>query len=367
MVSFFGGLFAKKGESVIGIDIGSSSVKVVQLKKRGGRAVLETYGALALGPYANLEIGRATRLPIEKVMEALRDILREAKTTTVNAGVAIPFASSLMTLIEMPLVGPRELAQMIPIEARKYIPVPITEVTLDWSIIPRNEEVPLGEERTSPNPQKTDVLLVAIHNDILLNYQDIVTKVKIDASFFEIEIFSTMRSVLDQEVLPVLIFDMGAASTKLYIIERGAVRVSHTINRGSQDLTLALARSLAMSVAAAEELKRSINLEDPKADTQAKSVIVSSLEYVFSEANRVILNYQRKYNKALSKIVLVGGGSALKGLRKIAQDNFKADTVAGDPFSKVETPAFLSQMLKTTGPEFTVALGLALRKLQESD
>jgi type IV pilus assembly protein PilM len=189
MANFFSNLFGKTSESVLGIDIGSSSIKVVQLRKKGGRAILETYGALALGPYAKIEIGRATRLPIEKVIEALKDILRESKTTTVSCGIAIPFSASLMALIEMPHVGPRGLAQMVPIEARKYIPVPITEVTLDWSVVPRNEEVPLGEERTSPSGTKTDVMLVAIHNDVLASYQDIVSKVGLNASFFEIEIF----------------------------------------------------------------------------------------------------------------------------------------------------------------------------------
>lgn len=368
MAGFFSKLFGKTSESVLGIDIGSSSIKVVQLRKKGGRAVLETYGALALGPYANIEIGRATRLPIEKVIEALKDILREAKTTTKTCGVAIPFSASLMSLIEMPQVGGKELSQMVPIEARKYIPVPISEVALDWSVVPRNEEIPLGEERTALNARKTiDVLIVAIHNDVLTNYQDIVSKVGLESSFFEIEIFSSMRAVLDQEVAPVLIFDMGAAHTKLYIVERGVVRVSHTINRGSQDVTLALSRSLSMSVADAEELKRSIHLDDPNLDRQTREIIQSTLDYVFAEANRVILNFQRKYSQTLSKVVLIGGGSALGGIDHIAKESFKTETVAGNAFAKIEAPAFLAPMLKKTGPEFSVALGLALRKLQDME
>lgn len=363
MANFLTSLFGKSGESVLGIDIGSSAIKVVQLRKKGGRALLETYGALALGPYAGIEIGRATRLPIEKVIEALKDILREAKTTTTSAGVAIPFNSSLMSLIEMPNVSQHELAQMVPIEARKYIPVPITEVSLDWSVIPRNEDV--SGDKTVQNPTKVDVLMVAIHNDILLNYQDIMSKVAVRASFFEIEVFSTMRSVLDQELLPVMLFDMGAASTKLYIVERGVVKVSHTVNRGSQDVTLALSRSLNMPVVQAEELKRSIDLFDQNSDKDAKDVVRSTLEYIFSEANRVIVNFQRKYSKPLSKVVLVGGGSAIKGLAHFAKDQFKTESVQGNPFDKTDAPAFLSDMLKRTGPEFAVALGLGLRKLQE--
>lgn len=368
MGGFFSSIFGKTSESVLGIDIGSSSIKVVQLRKRGGRAILETYGALALGPYAQIEIGRATRLPIEKVIEAIKDILRESKTTTKNCGIAIPFSASLMSLIEMPQVSPKELAQMIPIEARKYIPVPMSEISLDWSIIPRNEEIPLDEEVISQDSRRTtDVLIVAIHNDVLINYQEIVSSVGLNASFFEIEIFSTMRAVLDQEVAPVLIFDMGAAHTKLYIVERGVVKVSHTINRGSQDITLALSRSLSIPVSEAEELKRSINMDYSTNDRQAKEIIRSTLDYVFAEANRVILNFQRKFSKTLNKVVLVGGGSALDEMEKLAKENFKTETVSGNAFAKIEAPAFLSSMLKRTGPEFSVALGIALRKLQESE
>src|SRR3990167_4299302 len=132
--SIFG--FLHKGSSVLGIDIGSSSIKVVQLRKERGAAVLETYGELSLGPYAGIEIGRAVNLDAEKLAEALLDVLKEANITTKNCGISIPFAASLISLIKMPMLNEAQLKKMIPIEARKYIPVPITEVALDWFILP---------------------------------------------------------------------------------------------------------------------------------------------------------------------------------------------------------------------------------------
>ena len=92
MINIFSKLFgAAKSTSVLGIDVGSSSIKIVQIKLKKGRAILETYGALALGPYAEKEVGQATNLPIEKTIEALNDIMREAKVTTKVSGLAIPF------------------------------------------------------------------------------------------------------------------------------------------------------------------------------------------------------------------------------------------------------------------------------------
>src|SRR3989339_897192 len=84
--------FTKRSQSVVGIDIGSSFVKVVQLKKKGGRAVLETYGELALGPIAGLEVGRMTNLSAEKIAQAVADIFREANVTTKESAIAIPLS-----------------------------------------------------------------------------------------------------------------------------------------------------------------------------------------------------------------------------------------------------------------------------------
>ena len=109
-------------DSVLGIDIGSSSIKVVQMRRKGGRAILETYGELSLGPYAGIEVGRATKLGPEKIVEALNDVLKESNATTKSVALSIPMRQSLVAVIRMPQMEEKQLAQMIPIEARKYIP-----------------------------------------------------------------------------------------------------------------------------------------------------------------------------------------------------------------------------------------------------
>lgn len=373
MANFFSSLFKKNIVSVLGIDIGASSIKVVQLRKKGGKAILETYGALSLGPYAGVEIGRATLLPAEKITSALKDILREAKTTSTKGGVTIPFASVLMSVIEMPLIDPRQLAQVIPIEARKYIPVPITEVSLDWTVIPR-EENKNEEPKNPPEPgmpdlkkrKSQDIMLVAIYNETLRQYQDIVTNAGLDANFFEIEIFSTIRAVLDKNVKPAMILDMGAASTKLYIVERGIVRASHTINRGSQEVTMTLSTSLNIPPDKAEIMKRTIGWTKDPAHKDIADTISLTVDQIFSEAKHVVTNYQAKYSKSIEKTILVGGGAAMKGFAELAQANLETPVELADPFSKVEAPAFLNEVLKKNGPEFAAALGIALRRIQEA-
>ena len=364
-------LGSKGDKSILGIDIGSSSIKVVQLKKKRGVVILETYGELALGPYSELDIGRATNLPPAKLTEALKDILTEANTTTKACGVSIPFSASLISIMSFPEnIGQEKLAQMIPIEARKYIPVPISEVTLDWFVVPESEDKYLSHENTgtgdaSAAQHQTDVLLVAIHNEVLHKYREVLQEANLSVSFYEIEIFSTIRSAVGRGIKPVMIIDIGAAATKVYVVELGIVKISHIINKGSQDLTLALSRSMGVSVTEAERLKREIGLIGTSDKPQVKESILLTLEYIFSESNRVLLNYQRKYNRSVSKVLFTGGGSALKGLQEEATGRFSTEIAVADPFAKTQTPAFLEKVLKEVGPEFAVAVGVALRKLQE--
>ena len=334
--------------------------------------MLETYGELSLGPYAGKPVGEATNLGVDKIIDAINDMLKEKEVnvTTRSCGIAIPFASSLMAVIELPNLPQKQLAEMVPLEARRYIPVPIAEVALDWYVIPKDKDMEMdglqssGETKQS---QTVEVLIVALHNETIAKYKDIITRSFLEASFFEIEIFSTMRSILDQETAPVLLVDMGAMSTKLYIVEKGILRSSHMINRGSQKITDEISKSLGISVTDAEYLKREKGLLGEINGIAVKDVMALTLNYIFSEANQVVLAYQKKYNKNVSKVVLVGGGSALKGVVDVAKTSFQTEVVAGDPFSKVIAPAFLEKVLKDTGPEFAVAVGVALRRLQELD
>ncbi|MES2213552.1 MAG: type IV pilus assembly protein PilM [Patescibacteria group bacterium] len=370
MFDFLSNLFKKPNQSVLGIDIGSSAIKIVQLRRKGGRAILETYGELSLGPYANKSIGESTNLSEEKIIEALNNLIKEKEVnvTSRECGIAIPFSASLMSVIELPPVNMKQIASIVPLEARKYIPVPISEVSLDWSVIPPDRN-PGVEQKLDmdgkPIPPKTEVLIVAIHNDTITRYKNIVAATGLSASFFEIEIFSTLRSILDQEVTPMLIVDMGATSTKVYIVERGILRASHMINRGGQSITTVLSKSLGLSVDDAEIMKRDKGIQGTANGIGVKDVVTVTLDFIFSEANHVVLAYQKKYNKNVSKVILVGGGSALKGVVDVAKRNFQTEVIGGDPFSKVVAPAFLENILKETGPEFAVAVGVALRKLQE--
>lgn len=362
------------GAGVVGVDIGSSAIKIVQVKKEKGKAVLKNYGELALGPSAGLEIGRATNLPPEKVLAAIKDLLQETKIIASRGALSIPLSASLLSIIEMPRLDKKRLETVIPLEARKYIPVPISEVILDWWVMPeRASDVADTEGATVPaepaEKKPIEVLIAAIHNEAINKYQAIKTGMGLSKAFFEIEIFSSIRSVIGHDLAPIMILDMGAGSTKLVMIEYGVVRTSpHIINMGSQDITMALSKSLGIPVAEAEQLKREYGLTHREVNEKNINDIISlTLDNIFGEAKRVLMNYQKRYNKTVSKIILTGGGVLLKGLPAVATKNFETEVMLGDPFSKVDAPAFLGGTLKENGPEFAVAIGLALKALQGSE
>lgn len=364
-MSFLDSLFAKKEKSVLGIDIGSSSLKVVQLHKEHGQAVLETYGELALGPYGGSEVGQATNLSAEQVAETLKDLLREAKVTTKSCGVSIPYARSLLSLVTLPYrKDPTEQKTVIELEARKFIPVPVSEVQLDWFVVPKADPGQFTEgdpHAPSVSHETIDVLLVAVHNDELSLLQGVIAAVGLSASFYEIEIFSTIRAVVDEQVRPVMILDIGAASTKTYVIEYGIVALSHAIAVGSQDITRAISVSSNVSIVRAEALKKEKGLIG--ASTLGGPEMVFSS--IFAEAKRVLMQYETAHKKSISSIVLTGGGGVTKELASYAKNVFSIDVHVADPFSKAEAPAFMRPILQEIGPEFAVAVGLALRKLEE--
>ena len=361
------------GGSVIGIDIGSAYMKLVQLRRKNGQAVLETYGELALGPYAGASVGSATNLPVSKLVEALRDIVRESRVTTQDAAIAIPLTSSLLTIIPMPSLDPKEFGTMVPIEARKYVPTPISEVNLNWWILPKEAasaasalpEESSSQQIPSADIGTVDVLIAAIHNEALRRFEDIGKGAKLNVSFFEIEVFSTMRSALIDSLDIEMIIDLGAGESKVFIIDAGLVRFSHTINQGAQDLTVALSRALSIPQAEAEELKRRAGLTEEEITREAAGSLVAVVNFIFSEANRVLLAYQRRSGRQVQRVMLAGGGANLRGLLDYAGQSFGVPVERAQPFDKVEAPAFVEELLDVVGPEFSVAIGIALRKLEE--
>lgn len=359
-------IFGGGVDSVLGIDLGSSAIKVVELKRKHGKAFLLKYGSLALGPYAQGGIGEVAKLSNERLAEAAKVLFTEAGLGSKAAFISIPLKSSLLILIEIPPVPESKLDSVIPIEARKYIPASSDEVSINWIRVPRKHEGAGWESAEKKDEGKMRILVAAIHNAVLQAGAEFAQRIGLESAQFEIETFSIMRSVFGADRASYAILDIGAGSTKVAIVDEGVVAISHTVNRGSQNITQAIASAFSLGFDEAEKLKRAEGLTGKHGDQPLAGTITPVTDYIFFEADRVIHDYEVKYGQKMKKVVLVGGGALLKGMAANAGTALKREIIQGDPFGKVEIPAaFLQPILKEAGPEFAVAVGLALRGLDE--
>jgi type IV pilus assembly protein PilM len=214
------------------------------------------------------------------------------------------------------------------------------------------------------------VLIVAMHNETLRKYSETMKFAGLNPVFYEIEVFSNIRATVAHSLAPVAIIDLGAATSKLYLVELGIILASHVISVGAQDITRSLAKSTHISIAKAEEIKRQAGILTGVSNNDAARVshaATLTMEQIFTEARRVLLGFQRKYNKIITKVVLTGGGASLKGVSEFARQQLELETEVTHPFSHVQAPAFLEETLKGAGPDFTVSLGVALRMLHDNE
>jgi type IV pilus assembly protein PilM len=365
----FSGLFGKGEEPVsIGIDIGTSAIKVVELRKENEKIVLTTYSSLALGQYVEKGyLGQVTNLPVEGLAQALVDTLRESKITSPQILVNIPAVSSIIFTVDLPaVIEEKEYAVVVPNESKKYIPVPLTDVVLDWYPLPRREQSANESKRIreSGTDATVTILVVATLNESVAKLSDILQKANLPTQNLEIEMFSHIRSIIYRELFPVLILDIGASRARASIVDHGIIEAFRLISRGGQDMTLALSRSLELAFDDAEKVKKEYGLTPSDQYALSAEILQSQYHDIFVQANSVILAYEKKQGKTVEKIILTGGSANARGLVEYARTQFSADVTLARPFDKIETPPFLKEVLFETGPEFSGALGLALRKFQ---
>ncbi|MCA9352062.1 type IV pilus assembly protein PilM [Patescibacteria group bacterium] len=369
--NIFSGLTNPRSDRYVGIDIGSSSIKIAQLKKDKGRIVLETYGEVALGPYQMNDAGepgvagQLTNLEIDKLTDALKNLIGQANVNAKQALISVSSSTSLIFILQVPPIGQRELGGVVQNEARKYIPVPLTEVSLDWWIIPEKEVYGEDEEIGAPKKKEIDVLVAAVRNEVVERYNTVSNSLgQFSSVAYEIETFSAIRGSFKHELAPVMLIDFGASGVRMSIIEHGVVRKFRAVNRGSAYLSSSLQKSLELEFEDAEKLKREVGLNKTHPNTEAYNIISTGVNYIFSEIQNVILDFEKEYRKPISKIILTGGGSAMPSFKEQIESKYNITTTFADPFSKALSPDFLEEVLRQAGPEFAVAVGLALQGLE---
>lgn len=339
-----------------GIDIGSESVKVVELEKKSERAVLKTYGELKTGRYferaASLGAGGFLGYPDKSVIELLTDVFKEANVKTDRAVFAIPSASSFITTIGLPLLKSEELKNAVPFEAKKYIPIPSNEVAMDWQVISESRET-----------GRISVLIVAVPLEVIEKFRRISEAMRLKLEGVEVESFSLVRALAMGDPGVTAIINFGALVTTLTVADQGRMRLNHNFGHGSSEITKTLAQSLAVSPERAEATKREAGLSDRPEEREIREIIAPMVDRMLADAERAMLAYNRGADRKIERIVLAGGGGGMPGLAGYVAERFGLETSLANGFLRTVFPPFLAPMLKEIAPNFSVAVGLALRQI----
>lgn len=346
---------SQKPSQVIGLSIGGYSSKVVQLRRESERAILETYGEIKNEGYLThpeqSHGGGALPYADADVAMLIKDLIREANVTTNQAVCTIPATAAFITVISFPRSLEHEIAQAVPYEARKYVPIPIAEVLLEWMIL---EEAEMRDT--------IDVLLVAVPREIVEKFKRVAQAAGLMLRGLEVEPFSTVRALAGHDQSPMAIANVGHRAATLIFVDKGFIRMTHTIGRGSQELTLALERGLGVGKERAEQAKRDIGLSERIEEREITSVLEPLVEMLFAEIARTTALYNRRAPRKIQRLTLTGGGAHLKGIVEYAATKLGMEVTRGNPFARLVTPPFLQPLLRDIGPDFSTAVGAALKE-----
>lgn len=339
----------------VGIDIGGTSIKMVEVENRDGVVTLTTYGELQIGPYADAPLGQSVVLETKQEQAAVIDLIRESAVKATDAVYTVPLSSSFVTTITVPEIeGVDDVSAQVRVEARKYIPIPINDVTLDWAEVNRpKQKKGAGKE----------VLLAAIQNEALERLKELMKQTNMPNQPTEIECFSILRSVTGPNDKGVVIVDLGGSSSKLYISQNGLLEQIHRVRVGGAMATQKIAEALNCNFAEAEVKKR---MADPATEVGRTIAKVHQEIYarVFREFKQVIQEYEQTHSRQVEKVLLSGGSSLFHDVANEVAVSLDRPVVEVAPFSQVAYPAFMEDVVNEIGPSFAVALGAALQKFE---
>src|SRR3989338_8647760 len=287
-------LFGEKGK--LGIDIGTAAIKIVELEKSGGRFALKNYGLFELKGTDVQSSGPGTgqsilKLPDQEIVWGLKELIKKGNIKSTDAIASIPSFSTFTTIIEMPYLSEQELAKALPFEARKYIPIPLNEVILDWSIIDILNQAGPGTPGSASKPTTVQVFIAAVPKDETEKYRRIMKGAGLNLKALELENTALIRALLGNDLSPTAIVNIGGRSTSIVIVNKGYEQVGHNYEVGGFEITKSISRSLNVSLEKAEELKRKIVMKttDENIINEPTSSLVDMMAF---ETRKTISNYE---------------------------------------------------------------------------
>lgn len=346
--------FPKK---MLGVDIATSSVKVVELSRWGQGKTLENYGeirssSLYKESFRNVRKG-SYLLSNYFVSRAVRAVLDEARIKTKAAIFSIPDFSCFCVSFDLPPMGQKEIASAVHFNATQHIPLPITETTLDWKLI---------SGQPGDGKSNLKIFLVAIPNQIIRDCQEVARLAGLDLYAVEAEALGLVRSLAKDNKKCVCLVDIGVQSTTINIIDRGNLKKSYSFDFAGSQLTYAVSSVSGLGDAEAEEIKNKEGLTSTQGEITKNLYLL--IDPLLVEVKKIMLNFYSQENKDIDEIYLTGGTSSLPGLREYFKDVLKKEVESPNCFSDFLYPPILGRTLEKMAPRYSVAIGVALGGLE---
>ena len=350
------GLFGGNENRLIGIDIGTSGIKIVELEHHPRTKEISLENYVMVGFRENLpQKERERRITKEEVVSLLKAALKEGKIKTRNSSFSIPAFSSFISFVTMPRVKKEDIRNALTVEAQKFIPVSLEEVVLGWEVIDEPDQKEIANIR---DQNKMKVLLLAVPKDIVTRYKDIAEGSGLKLKNLEVEAFPLLRSLTTNYQKNFVILDIGSRVCNILVISNGSLRGARNIGLGGDDLTEIIARSIDITYDRAEELKRNEGL----LNKQVADLLTPILGNIIDELKRVVAIYKSKNpNKEIQEVILSGGTASLKGITELFSNRLNITASVGDPWKKITVDDNIKSVLASKGASFSISVGLAIK------
>ncbi|KKW45481.1 MAG: hypothetical protein A3A43_00850 [Candidatus Liptonbacteria bacterium RIFCSPLOWO2_01_FULL_56_20] len=360
MANFFSFFTKQLFPSYLGVDIGTTSLKIVEVEqgKQAPRltnyALLESQGSLAR---ANMAFQTSSlKLFDQDIITFLRAALDRMKPNATNVIASIPGFSAFTTVIDFPEMSDGELSQAIAFKAKQYIPLPISEVAI--------EPIKVGSYEDARGIRYDQVLLVSVPKEHIKKYQKIFKEAGLSLGALEIEGLSLARSAVGSDPTPTCVVDIGSRSTAIAVVAGGQLKLTTQSDFAGTSLTQALATSLNINPFRAEEMKRERGISGTGAQYELSTIMVPFLDAIIGEVRRAQFNYASQFpsDPKVERVILSGGGANLLGIDKYFGHQLGIPVVKANPFLRFEYAPPLEPLLPELNPLLCVALGLTLRE-----
>jgi len=335
----------------VGLDIGSKTIKVIELVPSGSTFALKAAAAVGYSKQIDIEAIKDEK-ELSNLSQIIKKLFADAKTSSKRISIAIPEAQAFTRIMKFPLLSDQEIASAVKWEAEEYIPIPVKDAIIEHQILERQE---------SGNPPQVVVLLIAVHHDLVEKYIRLLSLAGLEVVGVETSLMSLVRSVSPAN-RTAIIADIGANSTSIGIAKNKQLFFSRSIPTAGTALTRAVAQGIGVSLEQAEQYKRTYGLADDQLEGKVGQSVTPVIHSIIEEAKKAIHYYQleSKGDKP-SSFILSGGTAGLPGLPGILTKSIGTEVIIANPFTMVTADPKTMQKLASFAPLYSVAVGLAMR------